>query len=54
MKDLPGVILYYCDFIYKYQPSDVKGLRKCKQTLNIHMNDEHAEFKKNVMNVKKL
>ena len=54
MKDLPGVILDYCDFIYKYQPSDVKGLRKCKQTLNEHMNDEHAEFKKNVMNVKKL
>jgi len=45
MKDLPGVKCDYCDFIYKYQPSDEKGLRKCKQTLNEHMNDEHAEFK---------
>ena len=45
MKDFPGVTCDYCDFIYKYHPSDEKGLRKCKQTLNEHMNDEHAEFK---------
>jgi len=45
MKDFPGVTCDYCDFIYKYHPSDQKGLRKCKQTLNEHMNDEHAEFK---------
>ena len=45
MKDYPGVECEHCDFIYKYNPTDQKGLRKCKQTLNEHMNDEHAEFK---------
>jgi len=45
MKDYPGVKCDYCDFIYKYHPSDQRGLRKCKQTLNEHMNDEHADQK---------
>jgi KRAB domain-containing zinc finger protein len=47
MKDYPGVKCDFCDFIYKYNPADQKGLRKCKQILNEHMNDEHAEFKLN-------
>ena len=45
MKDYPGVECEHCDFIYKYNPTDQRGLRKCKQTLNEHMNDEHAELK---------
>eukprot|EP00092_Neocalanus_flemingeri_P009882 GFUD01010651.1.p1 GENE.GFUD01010651.1~~GFUD01010651.1.p1 ORF type:complete len:755 (-),score=140.96 GFUD01010651.1:213-2477(-) len=45
MKEYPGVECDHCDFIYKYNPLDQKGLRKCKQTLNEHMNDEHAEVK---------
>eukprot|EP00092_Neocalanus_flemingeri_P024737 GFUD01026826.1.p1 GENE.GFUD01026826.1~~GFUD01026826.1.p1 ORF type:complete len:580 (+),score=128.14 GFUD01026826.1:3-1742(+) len=61
MKDYPGVECDHCEFIYKYNPVDQKGLRKCKQTLNEHMNDEHAEFKlkcdeceKTVWNIKQL
>jgi len=45
MKDYPGVACEHCDFIYKYNKQDQKGERKCKQTLNEHMNDEHAELK---------
>ena len=45
MTDYPGVKCEYCDFIYKHHPDDQRGMRKCKQTLNEHMNDEHTEFK---------
>lgn len=45
MKDCPGVKCDYCEYIYKHDPADEKGLRKCKMRLNEHMNDEHAEFK---------
>jgi len=45
MKDYPGVSCDHCDFIYKYHSSDLKGLRKCKQILNEHMNIEHVELK---------
>ena len=45
MKDCPGVKCEYCEFIYKHDPDDEKGMRKCKMRLNDHMNDEHSEFK---------